>query len=88
MAEQVLIEAIRHNSELARQNAELAAYLSRPEPYQYVLGNTLLDQRALELPGVSFVSNSAGLEINGSVWTLRLEFLMYLMVLRWDCCGC
>jgi peptidoglycan/LPS O-acetylase OafA/YrhL len=59
----------------------LSAYLSRAEPYQYVMGNTLLDQTVHELPGVSFVDNSAGLEINGSLWTLRLEFLMYLMVL-------
>ena len=59
----------------------LGAYLSRTEPYQYVLGNTLLDQTVHELPGVSFVDNPAGLEINGSLWTLRLEFLMYVMVL-------
>src|SRR6266446_7808240 len=59
----------------------LGAYLSRPEPYEYVLGNTLLDQTIHELPGVSFVENPVGLEINGSLWTLRLEFTMYLMVL-------
>jgi peptidoglycan/LPS O-acetylase OafA/YrhL len=28
-----------------------------------------------------FVNNPVGLEINGSLWTLRLEFAMYLMVL-------
>jgi peptidoglycan/LPS O-acetylase OafA/YrhL len=59
----------------------LGAYLSRPEPYEYILGNTLLDQSVHELPGVSFVNNPVGLEINGSLWTLRLEFVMYLMVL-------
>src|SRR5215470_11587031 len=59
----------------------LASYLSRAEPYQYVIGNTLLDQTVHELPGVSFVDNPVGLEINGSLWTLRLEFAMYLMVL-------
>src|SRR5712691_3361532 len=59
----------------------LGAYLSRPEPYQYVIGNTLLDQTVHELPGVSFVANPVGLEINGSLWTLRCEFVMYLMVL-------
>jgi peptidoglycan/LPS O-acetylase OafA/YrhL len=59
----------------------LGAYLSRPEPYEYVLGNTLLDQSVHELPGVSFIDNPVGLEINGSLWTLRLEFMMYLMVL-------
>src|SRR6266446_9168661 len=59
----------------------LGTYLSRPEPYQYVLGNTLLDQTVHELPGVRFVDNPVGLEINGSLWTLRCEFVMYLMVL-------
>jgi peptidoglycan/LPS O-acetylase OafA/YrhL len=59
----------------------LGEYLSRPEPYEYVIGNSLLDQTVHELPGVSFIDNSVGLEINGSLWTLRLEFAMYLMVL-------
>src|SRR6266550_4438543 len=59
----------------------LGAYLSRVEPYQYVVGNTLLDQTVQELPGVWFVDNPVGLEINGSLWTLRSEFVMYLMVL-------
>ncbi|HKM71821.1 MAG TPA: acyltransferase [Stellaceae bacterium] len=59
----------------------LGAYLSRPEPYEYVVGNTLLDQTVHELPGVWFVDNGVGLEVNGSLWTLRLEFMMYLMVL-------
>jgi len=58
-----------------------STFLSRPEPYEYVIGNTLLDQTVHELPGVMFVNNSVGLEINGSLWTLRLEFTMYLMVL-------
>src|SRR4029077_17654421 len=57
------------------------AFLSIPAPWQYVLGNTLLDQTVHELPGVMFVNNPVGLEINGSLWTLRCEFVMYLMVL-------
>ena len=60
---------------------EPGAYFSRPEPYRYVIGNTLLDPTVHELPGVMFVNNLVGLEINGSMWTLRLEFMMYLMVL-------
>jgi peptidoglycan/LPS O-acetylase OafA/YrhL len=59
----------------------LGAYLSRPEPYEYVVGNTSLDQTVHQLPDVSFVQNPVGQEINGSLWTLRLEFTMYLMVL-------
>ncbi len=60
---------------------EPGAYFSRAAPYEYVLGNTLLSQRVHELPGVRFVANPAGFEINGSMWTLRWEFTMYLMVL-------
>ena len=59
----------------------LGAYVGRSEPYEYVVGNTLLDQTVHELPGVRFVDNQVGLEINGSLWTLRYEFVMYLMVL-------
>jgi peptidoglycan/LPS O-acetylase OafA/YrhL len=59
----------------------LGGYLSRPEPYGYVFGNMLLDQTVHQLPGVSFADNPVGLEINGSLWTLRLEFTMYVMVL-------
>ena len=58
-----------------------AAYFSQPAPYRYVVHNTLLDPSVHELPGVMFVNNPVGLEINGSLWTLRFEFLMYLMVL-------
>ena len=57
------------------------AFFSTPAPWKYVIGNTLLDQTVHELPGVMFVNNPVGLEINGSLWTLRLEFAMYLMVL-------
>jgi len=60
---------------------EPGAYFSQPAPYRYVFGNTLLSQSVHELPGVMFVNNKVGLEINGSLWTLRFEFLMYLMVL-------
>jgi peptidoglycan/LPS O-acetylase OafA/YrhL len=60
---------------------EPAAFFARPEPYRYVIGNTLLDSTVHELPGVMFVNNPVGLEINGSMWTLRVEFIMYLMVL-------
>ena len=60
---------------------EPAAYFSQLAPYRYVVGNTLLDQTIHELPGVTFVDNPAGLEVNGSMWTLRFEFMMYVMVL-------
>ena len=59
----------------------LTEYLARPEPYRYVIGNAALSVKVHELPGVLFVDNPVGLEINGSLWTLRYEFMMYLMVL-------
>jgi peptidoglycan/LPS O-acetylase OafA/YrhL len=60
---------------------EPGAYFSQPAPYRYVLGSTLLNPIVHELPGVMFVNNPVGLEINGSMWTLRFEFMMYVMVL-------
>ena len=65
----------------------LLDYLRRPEPWRYVFWNTLLDLRVHELPGVMFVDNAVGLEVNGSLWTLRYEFEMYLMVLALGICG-
>jgi peptidoglycan/LPS O-acetylase OafA/YrhL len=59
----------------------LHAYLSRPGPYRYVLYNTLLDQRVHTLPGVLFVRNPVGLEINGPLWSLNCEFAMYVLVM-------
>jgi peptidoglycan/LPS O-acetylase OafA/YrhL len=57
------------------------AYFSRPEPYEYVLDNTLLDQSMHQLPGVVFVNNWVGREINGPLWSLNCEFVLYLMVM-------
>jgi peptidoglycan/LPS O-acetylase OafA/YrhL len=60
---------------------EPGAYFHQLAAYRYVVGNTLFDQSVHELPGVMFVNNPVGLEINGSLWTLRWEFIMYVMVL-------
>jgi peptidoglycan/LPS O-acetylase OafA/YrhL len=60
----------------------LGAYFGRAEPYLYVLNNLVFNYRTVhELPGVVFVDNPVGKEVNGSMWTLGSEFLMYLMVL-------
>ena len=59
----------------------LGDYLRRDTVYSYVVGNTMLKLTTHELPGVLFVDNPIGLEINGSLWTLRYEFMMYLLVL-------
>ncbi len=65
----------------------LGEYLRRAAPYRYVLWNTLLDLRVHELPKVLFVDNPVGLEVNGSLWTLRYEFEMYLMVMALGLAG-
>lgn len=59
----------------------LREYLGRDAVYSYVVGNTLLNLTTHELPGALFVDNPIGLEVNGSLWTLRYEFMMYLLVL-------
>jgi peptidoglycan/LPS O-acetylase OafA/YrhL len=72
----------------------LGDYLHRPEPYRYLFYNSFFDIRVHELPGVMFVDNPVGLEVNGSLWSLGCEFDMYLMVLvlgllrliRWPVC--
>lgn len=56
------------------------AYFADPASASYVLGNaSLLDMR-YGLPGV-FGSNPTPSVVNGSLWTLQYEFLMYLGVL-------
>jgi peptidoglycan/LPS O-acetylase OafA/YrhL len=59
----------------------LGEYLRRSEPYRYVLDNLVFSLKVHELPGVMFVDNTVGLEVNGSLWSLGYEFEMYLMVL-------
>jgi peptidoglycan/LPS O-acetylase OafA/YrhL len=59
----------------------LAEYFSRAEPYRYVANNLVFSLKVHELPGVMFVDNPVGLEVNGSLWSLGYEFEMYLMVL-------
>jgi peptidoglycan/LPS O-acetylase OafA/YrhL len=59
----------------------LGDYLQHAEPWRYLFYNSFFDIRVHELPGVVFVNNQTGLEVNGSLWSLGCEFDMYLMVL-------
>lgn len=52
-------------------------YLSDPDVYGYVLRNMTLYAVAYDLPGVFLGAPVSGV-INGSLWTLRLEFTAYL----------
>lgn len=65
-----------------------AAYLRSTEVYHYVASNFAMVMPANTLPGVAFSGYSAGSVIDGPLWTLPSEVLMYLMVcalgmLRW-----
>ena len=59
----------------------LGAYLVSPELRQFLVNTLTLDPGPLHLPGVLFADNSVGLLVNGSLWTLRYEVMMYLMIL-------
>ncbi len=52
-------------------------YLRAPEAYAYVLRNLSLYGVTYALPGVFLAAPVAGI-VNGSLWTLRLEFTAYL----------
>jgi peptidoglycan/LPS O-acetylase OafA/YrhL len=55
------------------------AYLARPQTWLYVARNALLYPVTYALPGV-FETNPYPGAVNGSLWTLRLEFTFYLVL--------
>jgi peptidoglycan/LPS O-acetylase OafA/YrhL len=55
----------------------LGEYLRNKEVYVYVAKNALLYPTAHGLPGV-FESNRLPMVVNGSLWTLKVEFTLYL----------
>ncbi|PIB95801.1 acyltransferase [Caulobacter sp. X] len=55
----------------------LGDYLRDQAPYGYVLRNLSLYAVTYDLPGVFLAAPMAGV-VNGSLWTLRLEFTAYL----------
>jgi peptidoglycan/LPS O-acetylase OafA/YrhL len=57
----------------------LADYFREPTVWLYVVRNTLLYPVTYDLPGV-FTHNPVPDTVNGSLWTLRLEFSFYLVV--------
>lgn len=59
----------------------LRAYLAGPELRDFFVRTLTLDPGPLRLPGVLFADNSVGPLVNGSLWTLRYEAMMYVMVL-------
>jgi peptidoglycan/LPS O-acetylase OafA/YrhL len=59
----------------------VGAYFAGPELRQFLVWTLTLNPGPLALPGVLFADNSVGLLVNGSLWTLRYEMMMYLMIL-------
>ncbi len=59
----------------------LGAYFASPGLRQFLVETLSLDPGPLHLPGVLFADNPVGLLVNGSLWTLRYEVMMYLMIL-------
>jgi peptidoglycan/LPS O-acetylase OafA/YrhL len=58
----------------------LADYFSGPELRDFLLKTFVLQPGEFRLPGVVFSHNPVGRHLNGSLWSLRYELLMYVMV--------
>lgn len=59
----------------------LHEYFGSGKLYDYLGQYFVLTPRSPPLPGVTFVDNGVGNIVNGSLWTLRYEMMMYGMVL-------
>ena len=59
----------------------LGAYLTDAGLVAFFHNNLLLAATDTPLPGVMFSDNQVGHLINGALWTLRYELMMYVMVL-------
>lgn len=64
---------------------EFRNYFATPEAWSY-LTKVLIYPPQYGLPGV-FENNPFPLAVNGSLWTLRLEFALYLTIALLGCCG-
>ncbi len=59
----------------------LSEYFGDPGLGRFLANNITLDAVDTPLPGVAFSANEAGRVVNGALWTLRYELIMYGMVL-------
>lgn len=59
----------------------LSGYFGSAELHRFLLQGAAMQPGELTLPGVVFSPNAVGRHLNGSLWSLRYEAMMYLMVL-------
>ena len=64
----------------------LIDYFGRREPYLFLLHNAVLDTDYNRLPGVLFAPGNIGGIVNGPLWSLPCEVLMYLMLFALGVC--
>src|SRR5436189_3337733 len=64
----------------------LGEYLASPETYLFLLHNAVLDVDYNRLPGVVFWPGNIGGIVNGPLWSLPCEVLMYLMLFALGVC--
>jgi peptidoglycan/LPS O-acetylase OafA/YrhL len=67
-------------------NLSLAEYLARPEAWLFLLHNAVLDINYNRLPGVLFWPGNIGGIVNGPLWSLPCEALLYLMLFGLGTC--
>jgi peptidoglycan/LPS O-acetylase OafA/YrhL len=66
----------------------LAEYFGRHEPYLFLAHNAVLEvEHYNRLPGVEFWPGNMGGIVNGPLWSLPCEALMYLMLCGLGMCG-
>ena len=63
-----------------------ADYLARPEPYLFLLHNAVLDVDFNRLPEVSFWPGNIGGIVDGPLWSLPCEALLYLLLFSLGTC--
>ncbi len=64
----------------------LAEYFAERGPYLFFLHNAVLDVHHNRLPGVEFWQGNIGGIVNGPLWSLPCEALMYLMLFGLGVC--
>jgi len=64
----------------------LAAYFAQPETYLFLLHNAVLDVDYNRLPGVAFWPGNIGGIVDGPLWSLPCEALLYLMLFGLGVC--